>query len=60
VTEDEAHGAMAFLTEDATLRRLDKDDLFIEVPYLDQGGIRSAELVCIQLTCKYGKYLPFL
>lgn len=45
VTEDEAHGAMAFLSEDATLRRLDKDDLVIEVPYLDQGGIRSAELM---------------
>ena len=59
MTEDEAHGAMAFLSEDATLRRLDKDDLFIEVPYLDQGGIRSAELVCSRLMRRYGKCSSF-
>ncbi|CAL1697614.1 unnamed protein product [Somion occarium] len=44
-TEDAAKRAMAQLVRDAAKKGLHEDELFIDVPYFDKGGIRSHELM---------------
>jgi len=46
-TEDDAKHAMAQLVRDATTKGITEKALIIPVPYLDRGGIRSADLVRI-------------
>ncbi|KAK0216540.1 SNF2 family N-terminal domain-containing protein [Armillaria nabsnona] len=44
-TEDEANRGMAQLDVDATKHGIDEDTLTIPLPYLEEGGIRSRDIV---------------
>ncbi|PBK60985.1 hypothetical protein ARMSODRAFT_676532 [Armillaria solidipes] len=44
-TEDEANHGMAQLDVDATKHGIDEDTLTIPLPYLEEGGIRSRDIV---------------
>ena len=44
-SEEGAQLAMAYLDRDPILKSLKEKDLYVQLPYLDQGGLKSADLV---------------
>lgn len=50
-TEDGATRAMATLQKDAAAKGLTEESLLIELPFCEQGGIRSHILVSRELAC---------
>ncbi|KAI0334196.1 hypothetical protein GY45DRAFT_1318648 [Cubamyces sp. BRFM 1775] len=44
-TEDAAERAMTYLDHDPVVKSLNKKDLFVKIPYLGKGGIKSHELI---------------
>lgn len=50
VTAEDANSGMAELDNDATKHGVDADTLMVEVPYLEDGGLRSVRLVRAEFT----------
>ena len=50
-TEDGATRAMATLQNDAATKGLTEESLLIELPFCEQGGIKSHMLVSQELAC---------
>ena len=48
-TEEAAERAMTYLDRDPTVKALKEKDLYVTLPYLGKGGIKSWELVCVRL-----------
>ncbi|KAI0632763.1 SNF2 family N-terminal domain-containing protein [Trametes polyzona] len=44
-TEEAAERAMTYLDRDPVVKALNENDLFVKMPYLDKGGIKSHELM---------------
>lgn len=49
-TEEAAERAMTYLDRDPTIKILKEKDLYVKLPYLGKGGIKSWELVRITMS----------
>lgn len=50
---------MTYLDRDPTVKVLKEKDLYVKLPYLGKGGIKSWELVCIRISKRPDKRMTF-